>query len=151
MIILYISWRRFQNIWNKKTEPFLKICYHGLKNFQKGFENNSSQEPPITAVLNFSMYSLLSVYLPGKLVNTIFEKELPYFKAALLLHKSAIFFAHSISIFFLNLSHLSCKDQVPTIPPAQFRENMRERGHRSFPQKNVEIYIAPTSTFQCEI
>ena len=35
MIILYISWRRF--------------------------ENNSSQEPPITAVLNFSMY-LLSVY-----------------------------------------------------------------------------------------
>ena len=62
MIILYISWRRFQNIWNKKTEPFLKICYHGLKNFQKGFENTSSQEPPITAVLNFSMYSLLSVY-----------------------------------------------------------------------------------------
>ncbi len=63
MIILYISWRRFQNIWNKKTEPFLKIYYHGLKNFQKGFENNSSQEPPITAVLNFSMYSLLSVYI----------------------------------------------------------------------------------------
>ena len=62
MIILYISWRRFKNIWNKKIEPFLRTCYHGLKNFQKGFENNSSQEPPITAVLNFSMYSLLSVY-----------------------------------------------------------------------------------------
>ena len=27
------------------------------------FENNSSQEPPITAVLNFSMYSLLRVSL----------------------------------------------------------------------------------------
>ena len=53
MIILYISWRRFQNIWNKKIEPFLRTCYHGLKNFQKGFENNSNQEPPITAVLNF--------------------------------------------------------------------------------------------------
>ena len=62
MIILYISWRRFQNIWNKKIEPFLRTCYHGLKNFQKGFKNNSNQEPPITAVLNFSMYSLLSVY-----------------------------------------------------------------------------------------
>ena len=47
---------------HKKIEPFLRTCYHGLKNFQKGFENNSSQEPPITAVLNFSMYSLLSVY-----------------------------------------------------------------------------------------
>ena len=46
----------------QKIEPFLRTCYHGLKNFQKGFENNSSQEPPITAVLNFSMYSLLSVY-----------------------------------------------------------------------------------------
>lgn len=33
-----------------------------LDPFQKGFKNNSSQEPPITAVLNFSMYSLLSVY-----------------------------------------------------------------------------------------
>lgn len=47
---------------HKKIEPFLRTCYHGLKNFQKGFENNSSQEPPITAVLNFSMYQLLSVY-----------------------------------------------------------------------------------------
>lgn len=47
---------------HKKIEPFLRTCYHGLKNFQKGFENNSSQEPPITAVLNFSMYPLLSVY-----------------------------------------------------------------------------------------
>ena len=47
----------------QKDRPFLKIYYHGLKNFQKGFENNSSQEPPITAVLNFSMYSLLSVYI----------------------------------------------------------------------------------------
>ena len=47
---------------HKKIEPFLRTCYHGLKNFQKGFENKSSQEPPITAVLNFSMYPLLSVY-----------------------------------------------------------------------------------------
>lgn len=31
----------------------MRTCYHGLKNFQKGFENNSNQEPPITAVLNF--------------------------------------------------------------------------------------------------
>lgn len=53
MIILYISWRRFQNIWIKKIEPSLKICCHGLKNFRRGFENNSNQEPPIMAVLNF--------------------------------------------------------------------------------------------------
>ena len=62
MIILYISQMRFQNIWNKKIEPFLRTCYHGLKNFQNGFENNSNQEPPITAVLNFSMYSLLNAF-----------------------------------------------------------------------------------------
>ena len=49
----------------------MKICYHGLKNFQKGFENNSSQEPPITAVLNFSMYSLLSVYEIKKLIGEL--------------------------------------------------------------------------------
>ena len=84
---------------------------------------------------------LTYITLPGKLVNSTFEKELPYFKAALLLHKLAILFAHSISIFFLNLSHLSCKDQVLTIPPVQFRENMRERGHRSLNWKNTEISI----------
>lgn len=47
--VLYISWRRFQNIWIKKTEPSLKIYCHGLKNFRKIFENNRNQESPITA------------------------------------------------------------------------------------------------------
>ena len=59
---------------HKKIEPFLRTCYHGLKNFQKGFENNSSQEPPITAVLNFSMYPLLSVYFVLMCVFDDFRK-----------------------------------------------------------------------------
>ena len=60
---------------HKKIEPFLRTCYHGLKNFQKGFENNSSQEPPITAVLNFSMYSLLSVYETADFQSNYFSKK----------------------------------------------------------------------------
>ena len=50
------------------------------------------------AGLDYERYEVIKI-IPGKLVNTIFEKELPYFKAALLLHKSAILFAHSISFF----------------------------------------------------
>ena len=34
----------------------------GLKSYRKEFENSNNQEPPSMAVLNFSRYSLLSVY-----------------------------------------------------------------------------------------
>ena len=102
MIILYISWRRFQNIWNKKIEPFLRTCYHGLKNFQKGFENNSSQEPPITAVLNFSMYSLLSVYVLS-LNHGVYIIEKGYKKTVCpdgkYFHQNKLFFIFTLIIF----------------------------------------------------
>ena len=99
MIILYISWRRFQNIWIKKTEPFLKIYCHGLKTFRRGLENNSSQEPPITAVLNFSMYPLLSVYLYAK-VNAII---IPSFYSILQLITLYIGFANTNLFVYKNL------------------------------------------------
>ena len=73
---------------------------------------------------NHSTYRLFLVCtyitLPGKLVNTIFEKELPYFKAALLLHKSAILFAHSISFFPLISAIRVAKTKLTQYPLCNF-------------------------------
>ena len=41
------------------------------------------------------------ITLPSELVNIIFEKELPYFEAALLLHKSAILSRTAFQYFSL--------------------------------------------------
>ena len=68
----------------------------------------------------WSWWSIFTILFPRSIVNTIFEKELPYFKAALLLHKSAILFAHSISFFPLISAIRVAKTKLTQYPLCNF-------------------------------